>query len=67
MQTSGTSTSRASTNSKNRSGVIPASSDRTTASWMVGPSAMGSENGRPSSMTSAPPRARASTYSMDES
>src|SRR6056297_593032 len=37
------------------------------ACWMVGPSAMGSENGRPSSTTSAPPRTSARTYSFEDS
>src|SRR6056297_2705536 len=63
MQTSGTSTSRPSTISKNRSGVVPAASARWIAFWIVGPSAIGSEKGIPSSITSAPPAASASTYS----
>ena len=49
------------------SGVIPASSERTMAFWMVVPSAIGSENGSPSSIASAPPAASASTYSMESS
>ncbi len=33
---------------------MPASSDRTDASWITGPSIMGSENGIPTSTASAP-------------
>ena len=34
--------------------VCPPLSARSPAAWMAGPSAIGSENGMPSSMTSAP-------------
>ena len=39
--------------------VVPRCSARCAAAWMTGPSAMGSENGTPSSMQSAPASARA--------
>src|ERR1035437_799501 len=38
--------------------VVPAARARSEESWMVGPSAMGSENGTPSSMISAPAPSR---------
>src|SRR5262245_3135807 len=41
--------------------LVPRSSARTAARWIVGPSARGSENGMPTSITSAP---RASASSM---
>ena len=37
----------------------------TSARWITGPSAMGSEKGTPSATTSAPPRAAASTRRRD--
>ena len=43
------------------SGVVPRSSARIDASWMVGPSIIGSEKGSPTSMASAPDPASAST------
>jgi len=39
--------------------VVPDSKARIEEAWMVGPSAMGSEKGTPSSMMSAPPAAMA--------
>lgn len=41
-------------------GLIRCTRRTTLVSWIVGPSAMGSENGTPSSMTSAPPSCIAS-------
>ncbi len=42
---------------------MPRASARSDAFWMTGPSAIGSENGTPSSITSAPPSASASRMS----
>ncbi len=42
-----------------RRGPTPCAIARSVARWITGPSAIGSENGTPSSMTSAPPRASA--------
>jgi hypothetical protein len=42
-------------------GVAPAASAASDASWMVGPSITGSENGMPTSIASAPAAAHAST------
>ena len=42
---------------------MPRDSARSDAFWMTGPSAIGSENGTPSSITSAPPAASASMMS----
>ncbi len=42
-------------------GVAPSARARSEASWIVGPSITGSENGMPSSMASAPEAAQAST------
>src|SRR5439155_18950969 len=42
------------TSSSARSKFIPCSSARCELAWITGPSAIGSENGSPSSMTSAP-------------
>ena len=47
--------------SKILSVVVPAESARTFALWITGPSAVGSENGIPSSIRSAPPSAIART------
>ena len=44
-------------------GVVPRSRARTDASWMVGPSIIGSEKGMPTSMASAPASATAWTTS----
>jgi hypothetical protein len=41
--------------------LVPEASARWEAAWMTGPSAMGSENGTPSSMMSAPALAMAGT------
>jgi len=40
--------------------VVPARNARSPARWITGPSAIGSENGTPSSIKSAPPRSSAS-------
>ena len=45
----------------------PASSAMSAASWMVGPSIIGSEYGRPTSMTSAPAATTALMLSIDPS
>src|SRR5688572_14847625 len=45
--------------------ATPSSSARCEDAWMVGPSAMGSEKGTPSSITSAPFLARVKTISTD--
>ncbi len=42
---------------------MPLASARSEAFWITGPSAIGSENGTPSSITSAPARAIASMIS----
>ena len=47
------------------SGVVPAASARSAACWMVGPSAIGSENGIPISSRSAPPSTQASAIAFD--
>ena len=52
---------RRSTSSNTASVVAPEARARVSASWMTGPSAMGSEKGMPSSMRSAPACAMAST------
>src|SRR4029077_10868894 len=41
--------------------VVPALRARSEPAWMTGPSAIGSENGTPSSIRSAPPRSSAAT------
>ncbi len=43
----------------------PAASARSVARWMTGPSASGSENGTPTSRTSAPPRSSARRICAD--
>ena len=48
---------------KIRSMVVPACRARAEAAWITGPSAMGSENGMPNSMRSAPLRTAARTHS----
>jgi ABC-type Fe3+/spermidine/putrescine transport system ATPase subunit len=47
--------------SRTPASVVPASSERWPARWITGPSAIGSENGTPNSIRSAPPRTRAET------
>ena len=49
------------TSSSTLARVTPAASARWVARWITGPSASGSENGMPSSMTSAPRRAASTT------
>jgi hypothetical protein len=49
------------TSSRMPGSVVPAASARSEDSWMVGPSAIGSENGTPSSMRSHPARSSSST------
>src|SRR6267378_7609490 len=49
------------TSSRTPARVVPALSARSEARWIVGPSASGSLNGTPSSITSAPASARART------
>src|ERR1051325_4294130 len=46
---------------KRSSVVVPAASARCDAAWITGPSAIGSENGTPSSIASAPARSSSST------
>src|SRR3954452_964344 len=48
-------------------GVAPAASARSDASWIVGPSITGSENGMPISIASAPAAATARTTSVHSS
>src|SRR5579884_931609 len=43
--------------------VVPARSARSAPRWITGPSAIGSENGTPSSIRSQPPRSSAATSS----
>src|SRR5580658_4606159 len=43
--------------------LVPAFSARSDPRWITGPSAIGSENGTPSSIRSAPPRSSAATSS----
>lgn len=45
--------------SSTSAGVVPWARARPAAAWMVGPSAMGSEKGTPSSSRSAPPSTQA--------
>ena len=53
---------------RNRSGMRkPAASASSAAAWMTGPSIIGSEYGRPTSMTSAPASTMALMRSMDSS
>ena len=47
--------------SSTRPRFVPARSARSDARWITGPSAIGSENGTPSSIRSAPPRSSAAT------
>ncbi len=54
MATSGTPTSIRASSARIDSGVVPRASARMEASWMVGPSMTGSENGMPTSTASAP-------------
>ena len=63
MTTRGTPTSTRLRSARIPSGVVPRSRARSEASWMVGPSIIGSEKGIPTSMASAPAPASASTVS----
>ena len=67
MTTTGIPTSIRLRSARIPSGVVPRSRARSDASWMVGPSIIGSENGIPTSMASAPAPARASTVSSHSS
>src|ERR671935_1359499 len=65
MSTTGTrSLSRAAT-SRTPCSVAPVASARVPAAWITGPSASGSENGTPSSITSAPASAQASPMAVE--
>jgi hypothetical protein len=46
---------------QHRRRLMPCARARSEARWMVGPSAIGSENGTPSSMMSAPPATSAAS------
>src|SRR5918999_1854625 len=67
MSTTGTRSANRAATSSTPCSVAPASSARVPAAWITGPSASGSENGTPSSSTSAPASAHAAPIATVDS
>src|SRR5438034_6740692 len=65
MMTTGTASAASRIKARTPAAVIPCSSATCVVRWMVGPSARGSENGTPTSTTSAPAAATRRSASRD--